>query len=128
MAESTDKDPATIEREVERTQDAIGDTVDRIEEKLNPREVTRSLLGDSGSEVARDALDIARTNPIPVAMIAVGLIWLLATSDSRSIKRVRERITGAVTGGNDLRSRSEEPAPIGPPPAQGEAFDRRAEV
>ena len=121
MAEDNN-DPETIEREVEKTQDAISETVDKIEEKLTPGEVTRSVLGDSGSEMARDALDVARSNPIPVAMIAVGLIWLLASSDSRSIKRLRERVLG---GSDDLRPRSEEPAPIGPNPDQGSEYDRR---
>lgn len=113
-------DPDTLEREVERTQDEIGDTVDKLEEKLNPREIARSILGDRGRDVAQEALDIARRNPVPIAMIAVGLIWLLATSDSDTLERLRDRITG-----NGLRSRSDEPAPIGPPPETGEAYDRR---
>lgn len=128
--DTTDKrtDEAAIEQDVRRTQDQIGDTVDKIEEKLSPREIRRSLIGDENSDVAQEALDIARTNPIPVAMIAIGAIWLVATSPSPAIRRLREGITGKGRSSGDmkLRPRSAEPAPIGPPPARGEAFDRRA--
>lgn len=125
MADRHSEDPDVIERDIERTQDSIGETVERIEEKLTPREVTRSLLGDSGQEWVREGLRMARDNPVPVAMIAIGAIWLFATSDSPMIKRVSDRLSSAVGGDDKLRSRREEPAPIGPPPARGEEFDRR---
>lgn len=119
---------AAIEDDVRRTQDQIGDTVEKIEEKLNPHEITRSVIGDENTDVAEEALAIARTNPIPVAMIAIGAIWLVATSPSPAIRRIREGIIGKgrSTGGMKLRPRVAEPAPIGPPPPRGEAFDRRA--
>jgi hypothetical protein len=132
-ADSTDNRPdqASIEDEVRRTQDEIGETVNKLEEKLSPREITRSALGDDGADVAREALDVARQSPIPVALIAVGIIWLLATSRSPMIRRITERITGSGRGseGTDagLRQRSAEPAPIGPPPTTGESYDRRAD-
>lgn len=120
-------DAQTIERDIERTQDSIGETVEKIEQKLTPREVTRSVLGDSGQEWVREGLRMARDNPVPVAMIAIGAIWLFATSDSPLVRRMSDRLSRAVNGvsNDDLRSRSEEPAPIGPPPTQGEAYDRR---
>lgn len=129
MTDNRTDSPEMLERDIERTQDRMGDTVDRIEEKLTPREVTRAALGDDGQELVREALRMTRENPVPVAMIAVGAIWLLATSGSPLIKRMGNRLSRTVTGGdtdlNGLRPRSEEPAPIGPPPARGEAYDRR---
>lgn len=119
------RDPESIEREVRRTQDEIGRTVDELEDKLNPRDIGRSVIGDDGTEVAKEALDVARTNPIPVAMIAVGLIWLIASSGSPAIRRLTDRIAGRRGDDMDLRPRSAEPAPIGPPPPSGEGFDRR---
>lgn len=118
-------DPDAIERDVRRTQDEIGRTVDQLEEKLTPEEMTRSVLGDDGTEVAREALEVTRANPIPVALIAIGVIWLIASSNSPAVRRMADRISGKSKD-TDLRSRSEEPAPIGPPPSTGEAFDRRA--
>ena len=131
-ADKTDtRNEAAIENEVRRTQDEIGDTVDRLEEKMNPRDVTRSVIGEDNSELAEEALQVARTNPIPVALIAIGLIWLIATTRTPTVKRVADRITGKrrekSSGEMDLRPRSAEPAPIGPPPETGQAFDRRPE-
>ena len=126
----TRRDEEAIEREIRRTQDELGETVDKLEEKLNPREIAREALGDEGTEVAKEALEVTRQNPIPVALIAVGLIWILATSRSPAINRLTDRITGrqrsSDRGRSGLRPRSAEPAPIGPPPTSGDAFDRRA--
>ena len=123
----TRADEALIEREVMRTQDRIGETVHELEDKLNPHEITRSAMGEDGADLAKEALEVTRQNPLPVALIAVGAIWLLATSNSSAIRRMRERITGkGATPGHDprLMRRAEHPAPIGPSPV-GEAFDRR---
>lgn len=126
-ANTTDKD--AIERDIRHTQDEMGETVDRLEDKMNPRDITRSVIGDDGTDVAREALEVTRQNPIPVALIAVGAIWLLATSRSPMIRRFTDRVIGrrpeASEGNRRLRPRSAEPAPIGPPPARGESFDRR---
>lgn len=122
---NTTNDPAAIENEVRRTQDEIGDTVDKLEDKMNPRDVSRELLGDDGTDAAKEALEVTRTNPIPVALIAIGVIWLVASSNSPAIRRFTDRVTGKRGGDMDLRSRSAEPAPIGPPPPAGETFDRR---
>lgn len=132
-ADTTDNrdDAAAIEREVRRTQDEIGDTVQSLEDKLNPRDMTRSVMGDDGADAAKEALEVTRQNPIPVAMIAVGLIWLLATARTPGIRRFTDRLTGRrPSAGEDrsgLRPRSAEPAPIGPPPPIGETYDRRLE-
>ena len=133
MADNQNQDPETIERDIERTQDAIGDTVEKIEEKLTPSEVTRSILGEDGQDAVREALRMARDNPVPTGMIAVGaigLVWLLATSDSPMVKRMSDHLGRSIRGPNSnadgLRSRNEEPAPIGPPPAHGAKYDRRS--
>lgn len=128
MTDNRRNSEADLERDVRRTQDQMGDTVERLEEKLSPHEVTRSVIGDDGAAVAQEALEVTRRNPIPVAMIAVGLIWLLATSRSPAIKRFTDGLMGKGSKGgtgDGLRPRSAEPAPIGPPPATGEEFDRR---
>ena len=47
MAADT-RDADTIERDIDRTQDRIGDTVDKLEDRMNPSEITRSILGEDG--------------------------------------------------------------------------------
>lgn len=133
MTDSTtrnNQDPDTIERDVRRTQDEIGKTVDKLEDKMNPRDISRSVLGDDGDKVAREALEVARQNPVPVALIAIGLLWLISTSRSPMIRRFADGLAGKRSSRAkddfDLRPRSEEPAPIGPPPTS-DRFDRRPE-
>jgi len=124
----TDQEQATIEQDVVETQDEMGETVRELEDKLNPRDIAQSFMGDDATETAKEALEVARRNPLPVALIAVGAVWLFATSEAPMIRDIRERFTGrGGTGGkrSGLRSRAAEPAPIGPPPASGEAYDRR---
>ena len=128
MADNMNQDQATLERDVVRTQDAMGDTVQKLEEKMNPRDITHSVLGDEGTDVAREALEVTRQNPIPVAMIAVGLIWLLATSRSPMITRLTDRFTGrrSSSGPEPKRPPVEHPAPIGPATAsRSDTLDRR---
>ena len=134
-ADTTDtrSEEAMIERDIERTQDQMGETVQKLEDSLNPREMARSLMGDDNTDLAKDALDVARQNPIPVAMIAVGAIWLLASSSkSPAVRRLTDQFRSKSSSGsgpdeldaNGLRPRSAEPAPIGPPPATDPRYDR----
>lgn len=121
-------DEELIEREVVRSQDELGETVQQLEQKLNPRELAQPLLDGDAMETAKEALDVARRNPLPVALIAIGSVWLFATSEAPLIRNVREQLKarfGMRSNRQGLRPRSAEPAPIGPPPATSEAFDRR---
>lgn len=90
-------DEVVLEREVRDTQDEIGETVQKLEEKLEPRNVARAALG-ANVDIAKEAIDVVRHSPIPAALIAVGAIWLLATSRSPTIKGMRDRLIGGVTG------------------------------
>ena len=114
-----------IERDIVETQDEMGETVEQLQGALSPSALGREIIGDDGMETAKQAFEVAKRNPLPVAMIAIGTAWLFATSDAPMISNMRRRLfggSGSMKSG--LRSRSEEPAPIGPPPAVGEEFDR----
>jgi hypothetical protein len=121
----TRSDEAMIEADIERTQDQMGKTVQKLEDSLTPKEMARSVMGDDGTDFAKEALEIVRQNPIPAAMMAVGAIWLLATARTPGMKRMTDRLWSRSTS-SDLRPRSAEPAPIGPPPPAGEELDRRS--
>jgi hypothetical protein len=125
MNDDRTKEAEAIEQDVVQTQDEMGKTLQKLEEQLTPRGIAQSVMGDQGTDYAREVLDLVKQNPLPVGMIAVGAIWLLATSRSPMIKRVRSAVTGGSTEPK-LRPRSEEPAPIGPPPETGLEYDRRA--
>jgi hypothetical protein len=79
------RDPADIERDIRQTQDDISRTVDRIGNQLTPRNMLNALLdqAESNNIDARTLLDGARRNPLALAMIAGGAIWLVSDSDAK---------------------------------------------
>lgn len=86
MNETTDtRDAAEIERDIRHTQDEMSRTVDRIGGQLTPRNLLNSLLDQAESHNidARTLLDGARRNPIALAMIAGGAIWLTSDADAK---------------------------------------------
>lgn len=80
------RDPAEIEREIRQTQREMSRTADQIGDQLSPRNVFNALLdkADENGIDARYVLDGARRNPIALAMIALGGIWLVSDSDAKA--------------------------------------------
>ena len=87
-------DTVTIRAEIEETRSQMGDTLDEIGERLRPSHIKEQIgqgIRDATvgrvEELARDAVDkvggagqrlvdTVRENPIPLAMIGIGLTWL----------------------------------------------------
>ena len=84
MTNTTHEDPATIEREIRRTQDNMSSTVDRIGDQLSIKNVFNAVLdkADESNVDARMLLDGARRNPVALGLIAAGAIWLVSDKDS----------------------------------------------
>lgn len=82
---TTTQDPAEIERDIRRTQDQMSRTVDRLGDQLTPRNLLNALFdkAEDNNIDARYLLDGARRNPIALAMIAGGAIWLISDSDAK---------------------------------------------
>jgi hypothetical protein len=97
-ASTTTQDPAEIERDIRRTQDEMSRTVDRIGDQLTPRNVINALLdkAEDNDIDARYLLDGARRNPLALAMLAGGAIWLVSDSDAKLPK------LGSGSGGGEL--------------------------
>ncbi len=79
MADVENRSPTEIEQDIEATRADLDRTIDAIERKLTPGQVVDEVLGyfrsrpGSGSDV----VSWLRDNPVPVALIGVGLAWLL---------------------------------------------------
>ncbi|MET0180916.1 MAG: DUF3618 domain-containing protein, partial [Novosphingobium sp.] len=82
---TTAQDPAAIERDIRQTQEEMSRTVDRIGSQLNARTLLNALLdkAESNDIDARGLLDGARRNPLALAMIAGGAIWLISDNDAK---------------------------------------------
>jgi hypothetical protein len=125
MSDDRTNEADAIEQDVVETQNEMGETLQKLEDKLTPRGIAQSVMGEEGTNNARELLDLVKQNPVPVGLIAIGTVWLLATARSPLIDRVKSSVTSR-SGEFKLRPRSEEPAPIGPPPETGLEYDRRA--
>ena len=76
---TTTKTSADVEREVEATRGQIDQTVEALKEKMQPRELfdeTSRLLGGASNRVLTTVVEQAKANPIPIALIGLGIAWL----------------------------------------------------
>jgi hypothetical protein len=76
---TTTKTSADVEREVEATRGQIDQTVEALKEKMQPKELfdeATRLMGSTSNKVLTTVVEQARSNPIPVALIGVGIAWL----------------------------------------------------
>jgi hypothetical protein len=95
-------DAVIIRAEIEETRTQMGDTLDEIGERLRPSHIKQQIgqgihdatvgrvedaarhAADSVSGAGRRLVDTVRDNPIPAAMVGIGLSWLLFGGRSRS--------------------------------------------
>lgn len=101
---------ADVERDIARTRGELALTLAALERRLAAR-----YLADEGLKMLKDnlgddygvnrGLEFVRNNPIPVAMIALGAAWLIA-SQTEAVDRIArdERIRAAGRRVGDLAS------------------------
>ena len=93
--DAADAETAAIRAEIRDTRERMGDTIEEIGERLNPRhlkeqvkhDIREATIGrvenmaqsaaDRVSRTRRTITDTVRENPIPAAMIGIGLGWLI---------------------------------------------------
>lgn len=100
MNENDTRDPDAIEADIRRTQENMSDTVDRIGDKMTPRNLFDALLdkADENGIDARYILDGARRNPLAMALISAGGIWLISDYDAKPSAFTSNSGSDAVSG------------------------------
>ena len=84
------KTSAEIEREVEDARGQIDRTVEALKDKMQPRELideATRIMGGASNKVLNTAVEQLRENPIPIALIGLGVAWL-------ALSQTRRRSTG----------------------------------
>ena len=79
------KTSAELEREVEDVRGRIDQTVEALKDKMQPREMfdeATKMMGGASNKVLTTAVEQLRENPIPIALIGLGMAWL-AISQTR---------------------------------------------
>lgn len=79
------KSAAEIEREVREERAHVEETLDAIQDRLSPGQLVDQavtyLRTSGGSDFLRNLGDSVRQNPIPIALVGVGLAWMMFASN-----------------------------------------------
>ncbi|MCD1609925.1 DUF3618 domain-containing protein [Stutzerimonas kunmingensis] len=81
------KDPDTLEREIDQQRAEIGNIVHALESKLSPGQMIDTALGyakGGGGEFLHNLTDTVKANPVPTLLTSVGLVWLMAGQNRRT--------------------------------------------
>jgi hypothetical protein len=77
-------DTARIERDLDQTRSRLGSHLGELQDRLSPGQVLDDLMGyfrgSEGAEFGRSLLENVRGNPMPAAVSAIGLTWLMASN------------------------------------------------
>ena len=78
--------PHEIQAEIEHTRRQMDGTLSAIEQRLTPGQLVDQglsyLKNSGGAEFVGNLGDQAKQNPLPVALVGIGLAWLMATRQS----------------------------------------------
>ena len=76
-------DPTLIERDLDQPRSRLGGHLSQLQDRLSPGQVLDDLMGycrgSEGAALGRSLLDNVRGNPMPAAVTAIGLAWLMAS-------------------------------------------------
>ncbi len=78
---------ARTRTEIEHTRAEMGETVDALQERLSPhnlKEQAKVQAKETARETGSGLVDRIKQNPIPAAMVGIGLGWLLTSGGSGS--------------------------------------------
>lgn len=85
---------AHIESEIRATQGRIDGTIDRLKASLSPGELLNQVVGfvkEEGGEIGQNAYRQVKANPIPLAIMAAAMAWMMmpqrGASDATAIRR-----------------------------------------
>ncbi|HVI33805.1 DUF3618 domain-containing protein [Phenylobacterium sp.] len=84
---TTQKSAADVEREVEASREELERTVEALKDKMTPGELFNEAsraMGGAGNRMMMKVVDQAKENPVPVALIGLGLAWLMASQSKKS--------------------------------------------
>jgi Protein of unknown function (DUF3618) len=133
-----DRSPSEIEDGIARTRAELGVTVDALAQQLNPHLFLQKGLDMIADSVSGDGDfrfgEAIRANPIPVALIGIGVAWLIAGStgvvdsivQDERVQTARRRVTevagqvGAKVGATvGITGHPQIDAPAGEPGGNG---------
>ena len=78
------KDPATLEREIDQTRANMDRTLGALERKFSPGQLldeAMSFAREHGGDFTSNLTQSIRDNPMPALLTTVGIVWMVASSN-----------------------------------------------
>ena len=86
-----ERSPEEIQREIELTRERMSQNIDELGERLSPQSLKRQAkeaitgkaqnvvnnVGDQARDTSGRVMDFVRENPLPVAAVGLGAVWLM---------------------------------------------------
>jgi hypothetical protein len=75
---------AEVEAEVEASRDDLDRNVEALKQKMTPGQLfdeAARMMGGTGQQVAGKFAEQAKANPMPLAVMGLGLAWLMMSND-----------------------------------------------
>jgi ElaB/YqjD/DUF883 family membrane-anchored ribosome-binding protein len=124
--------PEAIEREIERTRERMSNHIDALGDKLNPENLKQQAkeaisgkaqdvvanVGDQARQTGSRVLDFITENPLPVAAVSLGAIWLFSMRKGSRSEVSGDRMARFAYTGPERRE------PDGPPGLGRRLVDR----
>jgi ElaB/YqjD/DUF883 family membrane-anchored ribosome-binding protein len=120
MKDNGGRRPEQILTEIHRTRDELERTLSAIENRLTPGQLVDQgidyLRHSGANEFVHNLGGAAKQNPLPVALVGIGLAWLMALGrqparshdSSMSSSNLRERASGAMHSASETLASTKE--------------------
>ncbi len=116
--------PSELEHEIEQERSALARSLEDLQEQFSTDKIVSSLsehLKNGGGDVVNTIVDTARRNPVPTALVGIGVAWLIGSMAARSGEEKPAKPTYDTRSNPTSRGfASEEPEMAG--------FDERVEA
>ena len=118
MLTETDKSVTQLEHEIDADRQRISDKISAIQERLTPGQLVDEVMAYAKSSGGREYVsNLGRSfkdNPMPVALVGVGLAWLMASSGSSGSSAVARSDTASTPTRYPLAKVSGDVRRLGP--------------
>ncbi|MFQ8433180.1 DUF3618 domain-containing protein [Amaricoccus sp. W119] len=87
-----ERDPRTIEREIDRDRERVSETIDALRAKVSAEGLVDEIakaISSHGGEITGGLGRAIRENPLPLLLTGIGLTWLMASSSERTAPDTR---------------------------------------
>lgn len=116
MKDNGERRPEQILTEIHRTRDELERTLSAIEHRLTPGQLLDQgvdyLRHSGANEFVHNLGGAAKQNPLPVALVGIGLAWLMALgrqpAQQESMSSVRNKASEAMQSASDTLASAKE--------------------